>query len=147
MLRRNVIFVDSARPIVKSDRHRTKNDGTRARVGVGMRQSDLASVVAFASHGNGSRVREASIGSRLLAGSIGAPEMAALTAFLPDFRIDRRLRDASADRLSGVVAWSGSRHQGREERIAAALGVPFLLLGWGLLRAAPRSRGAAPAPT
>ena len=91
-----------------------------------MRQSDLASVVAFTSHGNGSRVREASIGSRLLAGSIGAPEMAALTAFLPDFRIDRRLRDASADRLSGVVAWSGSRHQGREARRAAALGVPFL---------------------
>jgi len=109
-----------------------------------MRQSDLASVVAFASHGNGSRVREASIGSRLLAGSIGAPEMAALTAFLPDFRIDRRLRDASADRLSGVVAWSGSRHQGREKRRAAALGVPFLLLGWGLLRAAPWSGRATP---
>ncbi len=107
-----------------------------------MRQFDLASVVAFASHGDGSRVR-APIGSRLLAGSIGAPEMAALTAFLPDFKIDR-LRGASADGLSGIVAWSGSRHQGREERRAAALGVPFLLLGWGLLRAAPWSGRATP---
>jgi capsular polysaccharide export protein len=70
--------------------------------------------------------------------------MAALTAFLPDFRIDRRLRDASADRLSGVVAWSGSRHQGREKRRAAALGVPFLLLGRGLLRPAPWTRGPTP---
>jgi capsular polysaccharide export protein len=109
-----------------------------------MRQFDLAATVAFASRGDGPGVWEAPIGSRLLAGPIGAPKIAALAALLPDFRIERHLPGASAGPLSGVVAWSDWRHHGREQRRATALGVPFLLLGPGLLRAAPWASGTTP---
>ena len=60
-----------------------------------MRQLDLGSTVAFGSLGNGPGVWEAPIGSRLLAGPIGTPAIATLAALLPDFTIERRLRDAN----------------------------------------------------
>jgi capsular polysaccharide export protein len=84
------------------------------------------------------------IGSSLLELRIGRREAAAVVELLPDFTTERHLRNAGRDRLSGVVAWSGSRNRGRLRARAAALGVPFLLLGSGLLRAAPGRGSATP---
>ncbi|MBV8506526.1 MAG: hypothetical protein JOZ11_12065 [Alphaproteobacteria bacterium] len=60
-----------------------------------------------------------------------------LTALLHDFTIARRLPDLAASGVSGVVSWSDSRHKIGAKRRAAALGVPFVLFGPGLLRAPP----------
>jgi capsular polysaccharide export protein len=60
-----------------------------------------------------------------------------LAALLPDFGIKRRPAGAGADQLSGILVWSGARSAKRERTRAMALGVPFLLLGHGLLRAPP----------
>ncbi len=68
----------------------------------------------------------------------------ALTALFPDFTIGRRLPDLAAIGVSGVVGWSDLRHRGGARRRAAALGVPFLLFGPGLLRAPPGWGAATP---
>lgn len=109
-----------------------------------MQQFDLASATAFASREKGPGVWEPPAGSGVLEAPVGVRETAALVALLPDFGIERRLPDPGADQLSGVVAWVDSRHQGRERRRAAALGVPFLRLGCGLLRAPPGWGSATP---
>ncbi len=85
--------------------------------------------MTFGSHDGTAAFLEAPIGA--------GPAAATLAALLPDFGIVSAGSDTSVDRLSGVVAWSGSRRHGRLQRRAAGLGVPLLLLGPGLLRAPP----------
>jgi capsular polysaccharide export protein len=76
-------------------------------------------------------------GSGLLKICLGPGDPAALIAMLPDFATEPHPQNPSRDRLSGVVAWSGSRYQGRARRQAAALDVPLVLFSCGLLRAPP----------
>ena len=64
-------------------------------------------------------------------------ETAVLAALLSDFSLVSAGSGTVADRLSGVVAWSDSRQHRRLERRAAAFGIPFLVLGPGVLRAPP----------
>src|SRR5271165_1606981 len=137
ILRRSMIFVDSTRPIVKSCRHYRKDVYTDATIGVGMRQCDLASATASASRDGGPRRPAAPTGYGLLAAGIAARETGALAALLPEFAVGRRLPDLAAAGVSGVVGWSDFRHQGAARRRAAALRVPFLIFGHGLLRAPP----------
>jgi len=132
-----MIFVDSTRPIVKSCRHYRKDVYTDATIGVGMRQCDLASATASASRDGGPRRPAAPTGYGLLAAGIAARETGALAALFPEFAVGRRLPDLAAAGVSGVVGWSDFRHQGAARRRAAALRVPFLIFGHGLLRAPP----------
>src|SRR5271155_593177 len=106
-------------------------------IGVGVRQCDLVCAAAPASRDGGPRLPAAPCGSGLLAAELASSETEALAALLPDFTIGRRLRDLTATGVSGVVGWWDLRHQGVTRRRAAALGVPFLLFGPGLLRAPP----------
>ena len=106
-------------------------------IGVGMRQCDLVSATARTSLDGGPGLSAAPAGAGLLAAGIAAGETRALAALLPDFTIGRRLPDLAATGVSGVVSWSDLRHQGGARRQAAALGVPFLLFGPGLLCAPP----------
>lgn len=73
---------------------------------------------------------------------VGTRRAAALALLLPEFGIERRVPEARARSLSGVVAWPGSRGHTRARRRATALGVPFLHLGRGLLRSPPEGRDA-----
>jgi capsular polysaccharide export protein len=139
-----VIFVDSARPIVKSYRHLGKDTYTDAMIGLGMRQCDLVSATAPTSYDGGPRLSAAPAGSGLLAAGIAAGKTSALKALFPDFTIGRRLPDLAATGVSGVVSWADLCHKTGARRRAAALGVPFLLVGPGLLRAPPGWGGAAP---
>jgi len=102
-----------------------------------MRQVNLASAAAAASHGHGRGCSGAPVGSGLIEVVAGSRERSALAALLPDFTIGARVQRAEAGRVSGIVVWSRSRHQGLARRRAAALGAPCLLLGTGLLRAPP----------
>jgi capsular polysaccharide export protein len=136
-LRRNVIFVDSARPIVKSYRRLGENVYTDGMIGVGMRQFDLVSATGPAPRAGGLRLSAEPAGSGLLAAGIAASETGALAALFPDFTIARSLRDLAAAEVSGVVSWSDLRDKGRARSRAAALRVPFLQFGPGLLRAPP----------
>jgi capsular polysaccharide export protein len=138
-----VIFVDSARSIVKSYRDQGKDTYTDAMIGLEMRQCDLVSATAPASRDGGPRPAASPVGSGLLAAGIAASETRALAALFPEFTIGRRLPDLAATGVSGVVGWSDLRHRGGARRRAAALGVPFLLFGPGLMRAPP-GWGAAP---
>jgi hypothetical protein len=133
-----MIFVDTARLIVKSYRHWGKDIYTDAMIGVGMRQCDLVSATAPISHDGGRRLSVVPAASGLLATGIAAGEAEALGALFPDFTISRRVPDLAATGVSGVVSWSDLRPKGGARRRAAALGVPFLLFGPGLLRAPPR---------
>lgn len=69
-----------------------------------------------------------------IGGGLGAATLAAL---LSDFSIVPGGSSAASDCLCGVVGWADLRQHGRLRRRAAALGVPFLRLGPGLLRAPP----------
>jgi hypothetical protein len=133
-----MIFVDTARLIVKSYRRWGKNVYTDAMIGVGMGQCDLVSATAPISHDGGPRLSAVPAASGLLAIGIAAGEAEALGALFPDFTISRRVPDLAATGVSGVVSWSDLRPKGGARRRAAALGVPFLLFGPGLLRAPPR---------
>ena len=137
-MRRSVIFVDRAGPIVKSYGNHGKNVYTDAMIGVGMRQCDLVSATVPASRDGGPRLSPAPACSGLLAAGIAAGETGALAALFPEFRIAQRLPDLAVTGVSGVVSWSDLRHQGRARRRATTLGLPFLLFGPGLLRAPPR---------
>src|SRR5271167_800463 len=106
-------------------------------IGVGMRQCDLVSARAPTSRDGGPSLSAVPAGSGLLAAGIAAAETRALKTLFPDFTIGRRLPDLAATGVSGVVSWSDLRHKGGVRRRAAALGVPFLLFGPGLLRAPP----------
>ncbi len=76
-----------------------------------------------------------------------ARELAALVALLPEFAIERRRhRGGSTDRSLGIAAWAGSRRPTLLQRRAAALGVPFLGLEPGVLRAPPGWGGSDAAP-
>src|SRR5260370_15454377 len=66
---------------------------------------------------------------------------AALAALFPDFAIER---DRRASGVAAIAAWAGSPGLARRQTRARALGVPFLVLGEGLLRAAPRAEIGAP---
>jgi capsular polysaccharide export protein len=136
-LRRSVIFVDSARLIVKSNQRQGKKVYTEAMIGVGMRQCDLVSAMAPTSRDDSPRRAAAPAGSGLLAVGIAAGETGALKALFPEFTIGRRLPDLAPTAVSGVVSWADLGRKERARRRAAALGVPFLLLGPGLLRAPP----------
>jgi len=111
---------------------------------VGMRQCDLASAMAFASRDENPGLSESAIGSGRLDVRIDPRKAAALAELLPDFAIEPHHDAAKGNGLSGVAAWSGSRHQGRARKRAEARGVPFLVLGCGLLRAPPRWGRASP---
>src|ERR671925_424089 len=102
-----------------------------------MRQCDHASATAFASGSGGPGVSDLPRGSARLEMCVSARERTALNAMLPDFVAERRAQTSDANGLTGVVAWSGLRARGRAQRRATALGVPFILLGEGLLRAPP----------
>lgn len=143
MLRRGRIFVDSTRPIVKSGR-RAKNVFTDTIVWIGMRQYDLASATARVSPRSGLGRPEAPNRAGLLEAPLPATELAALAALLPEFGIERRMPDDAASSVSAVVGWSASRRLDRVERRASALGVPFLSIGGGLLRAPPGRGGTGP---
>ncbi|TMJ67474.1 MAG: hypothetical protein E6G83_07595 [Alphaproteobacteria bacterium] len=108
---------------------------TNAMIGVGMRQCDLVSATAPTSRDDGPSLFVAPAGFGLLAAGIGAAETRAIEALFPDFTISHRLPAATG--VSAVVSWSDLRRKGRPRRRAAALGVPFLLFGSGLLRAPP----------
>ena len=102
-----------------------------------MQQGDLASPTAPASRDDGPEHRAALSGSGLLAAGLTPRQTGALVTLLPDFTVARRLSDLSTAGLSGIVGWSGSRHQSRVRRRAAALGVPLLFIDRGLLCAPP----------
>jgi len=106
-------------------------------IGVGMQQCDLISATAPASCDDGSRLSVAPAGFGLLAAGIAAVETRALKTLFPDFTIGRRLPDLAPTGVSGVVSWADLRHKDGARRRAAALGVPFLLFGPGLLRSPP----------
>ncbi len=106
-------------------------------IGVGMRQCDLVSATAPTSLDGGRGLSAAPAGAGLLAAGLAAGETRALAALLPDFTIGQRLSDLAATGVSGVVSWSDLRRKGGARRQAAALGVPFLLFGPGLLCAPP----------
>ena len=106
-------------------------------IGVGMQQCDLISATAPASCDDGSRLSVAPAGFGLLAAGIAAAETRALKTLFPDFTIGRRLPDLAPTGVSGVVSWADLRHKDGARRRAAALGVPFLLFGPGLLRGPP----------
>ena len=108
---------------------------TNAMIGVGMRQCDLVSATAPTLRDDGPSLFAAPAGFGLLAAGIGAAETRAIEAVFPDFTISHRLPAATG--VSAVVSWSDLRRKGRPRRRAAALGVPFLLFGSGLLRAPP----------
>ena len=115
-------------------------------IGLGMRQCDLVSAAAPASRDGSPRPTraQAPVGSGLLAAGIAASETGALAALFSDFTIGRRLPDLGATGVSGVFSRSDLRHRGGARRRAAALGVPFLLFGPGLLRAPPGWGAATP---
>src|SRR5215472_3362526 len=115
----------------------------RITVWVGMRQDNLASAAAVAPRELGRGFSEAPVGSPLIEVVAGSRERPAVAALLPEFTIGSRGRTAAAGSVSGVAAWSRSRHQNSAKRRATALGAPCLLLGTGLLRAPPAWAGAA----
>ena len=100
-----------------------------------MRQYDLASAMAVALCDERPGLSPAPAGLPLLQARSDLLEAAPFSALLPDFRVRPRFPDADRDRLSGVLAWAGAPSEGRERRRAAALSIPFLRLGPGLLRA------------
>ena len=102
-----------------------------------MPQCDLASAMAVASCNEKPGLSQTPASSALLQARSGLPEAASFSALLPDFRIRPRLREVDGDCLSGVLAWAGAQGENRERRKAATLGIPFLRLGPGLLRAPP----------
>src|SRR5690349_24357253 len=102
-----------------------------------MPQCDLASAMPVASCNDKPGLSPAPAGSALLQARSGPPEAAPFSALLPDFRIRPRFRKVDGDRLSGVLAWAGAQGESRERKRAATLGIPFLRLGPGLLRAPP----------
>jgi capsular polysaccharide export protein len=104
---------------------------------VGLRQCDLVSEPALVWRNSGVRRNLAPADSTLLATGLAARETDALAALLPDFAIGQRWADLSSARVSGVAGWSDWRHKSSAKRRAAALGVPLLLFGPGLLRAPP----------
>jgi capsular polysaccharide export protein len=112
-----------------------------------MRQCDLASATTPASRDRGRENRAAPGGSGLLATGLAARHTDALAALLPDFRIGRHLPDLADAGISGIVGWSDARYQGGARKQAAALGVPFLRLGCGLLRVPPGWGIATPLPS
>jgi capsular polysaccharide export protein len=122
---------------------RAKNVCTRIGFGVGMRQCDLASATVLASRDGDGEGSEASIEYRRLHAPVAAREIAALAALLPEFAIDRRRPATAADCSAGVATCADARHQHQMQGRAAALGVPFVRLGPGVLRAPPRWRGGA----
>lgn len=99
-----------------------------------MPQPDFASATPASSHQHGAGIAAAAGAGRLevLAGPLGITAAAALFA---DFS------DAGAP--AGIAAWAGSRQQRRGQLRAAALGVPAIVLGNGLLRAPPWRVGVA----
>src|SRR5215472_2453511 len=113
----------------------------RITVRVGMRQDNLASAAAVAPGDLGRGSSEAPVALPLIEVVAGSRERPAIAALLPDFTIGSRVQTAAAGRVSGVAAWSRSRHRSPAERRATALGVPWLLLGTGLLRAPPAWAG------
>jgi capsular polysaccharide export protein len=100
-----------------------------------MRQFDLASATAVATGEAGGSCSEAPIGSGLIEAVMSSQERSVLAALLSDFKIEVRVPSGEESRVSAVVAWSRSRHEGRARRRAAALRAPCLLLGAGLVRA------------
>ena len=97
-----------------------------------MSQPDFASA-QVSSHDRGAGV--AAAGGGRLEVRAGPLDAAASAALFADFS------DAGA--LAGIAAWAGSRQQKRGRARAAALGVPAIVLGNGLLRAPPWRKGAA----
>ena len=113
-------------------------------IGAGMQQRDLVSAMTPTSRDDGPRRSAAPAGSGLLAAGIPAGEIRALKALFPDYTIGRRLPDLAAIGVSGVVSWADLRYKDGARRRAAALGVPFLLFGPGLLRGPPGWGAATP---
>jgi capsular polysaccharide export protein len=100
-----------------------------------MSQPDFASATPVSPHQYHAGIVAAAGAGRLefRAGPLDAAASMALFADLSD-----------AGALAGIAAWTGSRQQKRGQARAAALGVPAIVLGNGLLRAPPWRKGAAP---
>ena len=109
-----------------------------------MRQCDLAPRMTSTFRGGAATRSPAPGGPGLLSAGGSQPEAAVAAALFPDFRIERWLRDTDRDHLAGVLIWSGARNAARERRRAAALGIPFLRLGHGLVRVPPGAGRANP---
>ncbi len=70
----------------------------------------------------------------------GAPlDGEALAALFPEFAVSPSLKAPAV-----IAVWSGRRGGGRLRARATALGIPLLQLGYGILRAPPRSGGSPP---
>src|SRR5262245_30564305 len=91
----------------------------------------------LASDRSSSRLLEALIGSVRFDTRAGPLDGAALAGLFADIAIEPRRRGREETVAAGLAAWSGSRYAGRVKARADASGVPFLLLGHGLLRAPP----------
>jgi capsular polysaccharide export protein len=63
------------------------------------------------------------------------PDDSAIAALFPEL---------AASGAAGIAAWAGARGAARQRARAEAAGVPFVLLGEGLLRAPPRGRATPP---
>src|SRR5271157_979090 len=137
MLRRSAIFVDSAGAIVETGGHRAENDCTLGWGGWGMPHRNRAATVVLASLDATSEAAQTSTGLGRIGVSPGPLDAAALAALYPDFVTEPQSLAAKVGSLSALAAWPGARDHERVRARAAALGVPFLRLGEGLLRAPP----------
>ena len=99
-----------------------------------MLQSNRAPAVPVLPREQRSQIPGASLGNARLS-LVGAPRGTALAGLFTDFTLE----GAGANGGTPVVLWVGTAGAGRLRRRAAALGVPFVLLGEGLLRT-PRRR-------
>jgi capsular polysaccharide export protein len=111
---------------------------------MGMRHSDLASATGLTWYDADGQVSAAPKSAGRIELRCGEADAAVLAALLPDFRTERgRATHTNRDGLSGVIALSGPSHKRRLRAGAAALGVPLVLFGRGVLGAPPQWAGAA----
>src|SRR5438128_288071 len=136
MLHRSVIFVDSDGAIVKTGERSADSVGTPCLVGREMPQDNRVVAMVHAAPDGNPNPTDVSICLGRIEVSPGPLDPAALIALYPDF-VTEPSAPANRGIPLGIAAWSGARRQGRVEARAAAMGVPFLLLGDGLLRAPP----------
>src|SRR5260370_24885061 len=97
-----------------------------------MPQWDIARATPLASRERSVDISEAAAGGGRLRVFGAWPDRAALAALLPEFVIEKRSGEPGRDPLA-FVAWSDMPAAGRARRRSAALGMPFVLLGEGLL--------------
>ncbi len=101
-----------------------------------MSQPDLGSPDPLTSPEYGAGPGRAVIGLGRLEARGSPLDTATLAALFPEF--------SNSGALAGLGAWVGSRHQRRMRTRAAALGIPVITFGHGVLRAPPRRDATSP---